>query len=134
MKTEEKRKQPLDIILPFWGCGVKPICDAFPDLIVIEPGIGYGEGSWADFRVFESYAIMHAYAGTQSIAYANPKWYYTVIPNYFDLADFNYNGDRISRMKDPYFLYVGRVYDGKGVGIAIQVCKHLGVKLKVAGQ
>lgn len=129
-----KRKQPGDIILPFWGQGVKPICDAFPDLIVIEPGIGYG-GSWADYRVYESYAIMHASLGEHSMATCDPKWYYVVIPNYFDLEDFEYCGDKTERLeKDPYFLFTGRVYEGKGLGIAIQVCKYLGVKLKVAGQ
>ena len=37
-------------------------------------------------------------------------------------------------MKDPYFLFVGRVYEGKGVHIAAQVCQELGIKLKIAGQ
>ena len=130
-----KRKQPLDIILPFWGYGVKPICDAFPDLIVVEPGIGYGpSSSWAHFRIFESYAIMHSYYGENGLTYCNNNFYWRIVPNYFDLADFEYNGSREERMKDPYFLFVGRVYDGKGVSIAIQVCRELGVKLKVAGQ
>lgn len=131
-----KRKQPLDIILPFWGWGVKPICDAFPDLITIEPGIGYGSGSWARFKIFESYAIYHAYCGQDGVQYCHQDFYHVVIPNYFDLADFNPNYDKVSRLsnKDRYFLYVGRVFDGKGVNIAIQVCQKLGVKLKIAGQ
>lgn len=129
-----KRKQPNDIILPFWGAGVRPICDAIPDLITIEPGIGYGGGSWAKYRVFESYAIMHGYAGPDAIAYCQPKWYDVVIPNYFDINDFEFNGSREERMKDPYFLFVGRVFEGKGVHIALQVCERLGVKLKIAGQ
>lgn len=129
-----KRKQPGDIILPFWGAGVRPICDAIPDLITIEPGIGYGDGSWAKYRVFESYAIMHGYGGPTAIQYCQPKWYDVVIPNYFDEDEFEFNGDKESRLKDPYFLFIGRVFDGKGVNIAIQVCQTLGVKLKVAGQ
>ena len=132
----EKRKQPLDIILPFWGYGVKTICDAFPDLICVEPGIGYGlqSGGWLPYRVFESYAVMHAFWGPQALATVSPKYYDVVIPNYFDARDFEYNYSRESRMKDPYFLYLGRVYDGKGVNIAIQVCQYLGFQLKVAGQ
>ena len=131
-----KRKQPNDIILPFWGAGVRTICDAFPDLITIEPGIGYGEGSWADYKIFESYAIYHAYCGTRAITNCHQNNYEVVIPNYFDLQDFKFNNDKDKRLnsKDRYFLFVGRVYDGKGVNIAIQVCQTLGIKLKIAGQ
>jgi hypothetical protein len=56
------RKGEFDIVLPFWGAGVRPICDALdPHFVIIEPGIGYGEGSWCEFRVFESYGIYQAY-------------------------------------------------------------------------
>ena len=130
----KKRKQPHDIILPFWGAGTRPICDAFPDLIVIEPGIGYGSGSWADFKVYESYSILSAHGGIPALESCIQSDYHVVIPNYFDVDDFQYNPHSRTKVKDPYFLFVGRVYDGKGVNIAIQVCQKLGVKLKVAGQ
>lgn len=133
----QKRKQPNDIILPFFGGSVRAICDFFPDLITIEPGIGYGSGSWAKYRVFESYSIYSAYCGVDNINYCgNMNNYDVVIPNYFDLEDFEFNNDKEKRIndKDRYFLFVGRVYDGKGVNIAIQVCQTLGVKLKIAGQ
>lgn len=129
-----ERKQPNDIILPFWGAGTRPICDAFPDLITIEPGIGYGEGSWSPFKVFESYAIYHAYGGTQAIITCQQDNYQVIIPNYFDLDDFEVNLNKKERFKNPYFLFVGRVYSGKGVHIAMQVCERLGCKLKIAGQ
>ena len=124
-----KRKQPGDIILPFWGAGVRPICDAHLDLITIEPGIGYAHGHWADYKIFESYAIYHAYCGLDSVGTCNQKWYDVVIPNYFDLDEFKY-----SDKKEDYFLFVGRVYDGKGLNIAIQATEAMGAKLKVAGQ
>lgn len=124
-----KRKQKNDFILPFWGSGVRPICDAHPDLITVEPGIGYSGGHWANFKIFESYAIYHAYYGLQSVASCIQNNYDTVIPNYFDLSQFEFNTN-----KEDYFLYLGRVYDGKGVNIAIQVTEHLGYKLKIAGQ
>ena len=132
----KKRRQPNDILLPFWGLGVKPICDALEDMIIIEPGIGYGSGAWTKYRVFESYAVYHAFCGTKSLLYCNQSNYDAIIGNYFDPADFEYNGDKESRLnnKDPYFLFVGRIYNGKGVNIAIQVCEALGVKLKIAGQ
>jgi len=124
-----KRKQPLDFILPFWGSGVRPICDAHSDLICVEPGIGYAEGHWARWKIFESYAIYHAYCGIQNVGTCRQDWYEVVIPNYFDLEDFDY-----SEEKDDYFLFLGRVYSGKGIEIAIQMTEKIGAKLIVAGQ
>ena len=124
-----KRKQNRDFILPFWGSGVRPVCDAHPDMICVEPGIGYAGGHWARWKVFESYAIYHAYCGMHNVSSCRQDWYDVVIPNYFDVADFEYSDE-----KDDYFLYLGRVYDGKGVNIAIQVTEKIGAKLIVAGQ
>lgn len=129
IKEIGKRKQKNDFILPFWGAGVRPICDAHPDLITVEPGIGYAVGHWADWKIFESYAIYHAYCGLEAVGTCKQNNYDVVIPNYFDLDEFEFNDK-----KEDYFLFLGRVYDGKGVNIAIQVTEHLGYKLKIAGQ
>ncbi len=85
-----KRKLKNDFILPFWGSGVRPVCDAHPDLICVEPGIGYAGGHWARFKIFESYAIYHAYCGLKNVGQCNQDWYEVVIPNYFDVDDFDY--------------------------------------------
>jgi len=124
-----RRKEKLDFLLPFWGSGVRPICDAHQDMIIVEPGIGYAGGHWARFKIFESYAIYHAYYGLDAVGSCKQDWYDTVIPNYFDLDDFEY-----SEEKEDYFLYLGRVYSGKGVHIAHQVCDYLKQKLVIAGQ
>jgi len=124
-----KRKNKNEFILPFWGHGVRPICDAHNDLIVVEPGIGYAGGHWARFKIFESYAIYHAYYGLESVGTCKQDWYDTVIPNYFDPEDFTYNDK-----KDDYFLFLGRVYEGKGVNIAVQATEAIGAKLIIAGQ
>ena len=124
-----KRKQPLDFLLPFWGSGVRPICDAHNDMIVVEPGIGYASGHWARWKVFESYAIYHAYCGLRNVGECRQDWYEVVIPNYFDPVEFEYN-----EKKEDYYLYLGRVYDGKGVNIAIQTTDKIGAKLVIAGQ
>lgn len=129
IKEIEKRKQRCDFILPFWGLGNKSVCDAHQDLIIVEPGIGYPGGHFAPYKVFESYAMHSAFYGLESVATCNEKWYDVVIPSYFDLDDFEY-----SEKKDDYFLYLGRVYDGKGVNIAIQVTESIGAKLIIAGQ
>ena len=124
-----KRKRKHDFILPFWGSGVRPICDAHQDLICVEPGIGYAGGHWARWKVWESYAIYHAYCGLKNVGQCNQDWYDVVIPNYFDVEDFDFNPK-----KEDYFLYLGRVYNGKGVDIAIQATERAGVKLIIAGQ
>jgi glycosyltransferase involved in cell wall biosynthesis len=126
-----KRKQQFDFILPFWGSGVRPICDAHPDLICVEPGIGYAGGHWARWKVFESYAIYHAYGGMQAVGNCRQDWYEVVIPNYFDPEDFTY---RSNHEKEDYFLYLGRVYSGKGCDVAFQAAERAGVRLVVAGQ
>jgi glycosyltransferase involved in cell wall biosynthesis len=98
-------------------------------MICVEPGIGYAGGHWARWKIFESYAIYHAYYGLQGVGNCKQDWYETVIPNYFDLDDFEYNDQ-----KDDYFLYMGRVYEGKGTHIAIEITQHLGKQLVIAGQ
>jgi glycosyltransferase involved in cell wall biosynthesis len=124
-----KRKQRNDFLLPFWGAGVRPVCDAHPDMITVEPGIGYAEGHWARWKVFESYAIYHAYCTLANVGTCRQDWYDVVIPNYFDLKDFVYSAE-----KDDYLLYLGRVYDGKGVNIAIDIARATGHRLIIAGQ
>lgn len=125
-----KRKKKHDFLLPFWGSGVRPICDAHQhDMIVVEPGIGYAGGHWARWKIFESYAIYHAYCGIEKVGYCNQDWYEVVIPNYFDLQDFEYCEE-----KEDYFLFLGRVFSGKGIEVAVQMTEKLGKKLIVAGQ
>jgi glycosyltransferase involved in cell wall biosynthesis len=125
-----KRKQAKDFILPFWGSGTRPICDAHPDLITVEPGIGYAGGHWAKYKIFESYAIMHAYYGLEAVGRCKNNFYDVVIPNYFDVDDFLFKPEE----KEDYCLFLGRVYEGKGIHIAIQATERAGMKLKVAGQ
>jgi glycosyltransferase involved in cell wall biosynthesis len=123
------RKQPGDFLLCAFGNGHKAIADANPDMIVCESGIGYPSGGYAPYRVFESYAIMHAYQGQKLIEWAqNDRWYDAVIPNCFDLADFTYSSE-----KDDYFLFLGRVNAGKGIHIAQQIAKATDTRLIVAG-
>jgi glycosyltransferase involved in cell wall biosynthesis len=125
-----KRKRKNDFILPFWGSGVRPVCDAHPDLICVEPGIGYAGGHWARFKIFESYAIYHAYYGLDSVGTCKQDWYDCVIQNYFDPDDFQFAPEE----KEDYFLFLGRVYEGKGVNIAVQATEAIGAKLIIAGQ
>ena len=121
-----KRKQPGDFLLPFWGYGHGDVIRAHPELISVEPGIGCTNEPCTPQSIFESHAVMNVVYGMFK---RQPHWYDAVIPNYFDPEDFDFN----PTPKD-YFLFVGRIIESKGLGIAIEVTKRLGVKLLVAGQ
>jgi glycosyltransferase involved in cell wall biosynthesis len=131
----KSRWQPGDFVLAFWGAGVRPVCDAIEKecktALIVEPGIGYPGGHWAKWKVWESYSIMHAMGGQVMVGRCRPQWNDVVIPNYFDPEEFSPIPES---EKEDYFLYLGRVYDGKGVKIAIETADRAGVKLVVAGQ
>ncbi|MCX4093087.1 glycosyltransferase [Nocardia sp. alder85J] len=126
-----KRKQPRDFLCVIGGSGQKPLADAFPELQTVEYGVGYS-GVFAKYRVFESYAWMHAVHGARTtvpkIMSDRGQFYDAVIPNYFEVADFPFSAE-----KDDYFLFVGRIIEAKGVQIAVDACRRLGARLILAG-
>ena len=119
------RKKDRDILLCPMGTIHKPIADSV-HMLTVEPGIGY-PGTFAPFRVFESYAWMHYNYGLEKKS--NGGWYDAVIPNYFDPEDFRYECK-----KDDYLLYFGRISSCKGVQIASDVAKVTGNELYIVGQ
>ena len=150
-----KRFQPKDIICYVFGPGLTPLYTTLQDLegaIHCESGIGYYY-PYAPYRVHESPGLMHFNLGIAQAQYdkwdamteeqkqarpMNPnteihhsrmQWYDAVIPNSFDMEDFDY-----SEKHDDYFLCLGRIMPGKGIEIAMRVAHALGKKLIVAGQ
>src|ERR1035437_2626552 len=113
------RKQPGDILLATFGVWHQVIMFEHKDMICIEPGIGYPNGATAPNRIFESYAIMHAYqTNAMSTTPSNDFWYDAVIPVPFDPAEFTFRAD-----KEDYLLFLGRVIEGKGAHIAEQIAE-----------
>lgn len=126
------RAQPRDFVCIIAGLAHKPIADALPDMMTVEFGIGYG-GNFAKYRVFESYAWMHACYGAQA---GNPHaadggWWDAVIPGYLDPSEFPYRGRK--RRENDYYLYVGRLIDRKGYRIALDVCRDVKKRIVFAG-
>lgn len=125
------RLEPRDLICLIAGRAQQPIADAFPAHQVVEFGIGYGGIIPTTHHVYESYAWMHTVLGsfTGGDAHrADGKFFDTVIPNYYEPADFpmgEHDGD--------YLLFVGRLIERKGVQVAIDTAKALGMRLKIAG-
>lgn len=126
-----KRAQPQDFICIMGGYAQKPVADALPHLMSVEYGIGH-PGSFAKYRVFESYAWLHTTYGAETYGRpgaADGRWFDAVIPGYFDVAEFPFSAE-----KDDYCFFIGRLIERKGAHIAAEVCKTLGMKLIVAGQ
>lgn len=120
-----QRVQPNDFLLCNWGIGHEPIARAVPDAIACEPGVGYTSGHFARWRAYESHAVRAVVEGSQT----PQNWYSRVIPNYFDVADFDYSVE-----KDDYVLFLGRVSELKGISTCIRATAAAGVRLKIAGQ
>lgn len=121
-----------DFICVIGGLAHKEIADAFPNHVTVEFSIGYG-GTFSPWRIWESYAWMHTCYGS---ANRNPnaidgRWFDDVIPGSFDPDQFPF---RHARDKDDYFLYMGRLTERKGFGIAVDVCRRMGKRLVIAGQ
>jgi len=126
-----ERKQPDDFLLLMQGQYHKPIADAVGLYLTCEPGIGY-RGSYTPFRAFESaYLQNFTYGSEHPKQSIDGKFYDRVIPNYFDTNDFDFTP---ASLKEDYYLFIGRLIHRKGIKIADLVTKHLGAKLKIAGQ
>ena len=124
-----KRARPKDIVSFAFGNLQQALANQLrKDVFVVETGIGYN-GTFAKYRVFESYCHMHKLWGAEGGYDPDGKFFDTVIPNYFDPADFP-----LKTEKSDYYLYIGRLIKRKGVNIAVEACKRLGAKLVIAGQ
>jgi len=124
----KRRKKPNDMILAFYGQANKATMDDHSDLLLLEPSIGYPpEAVFAPYRAFVSYSQMHYYYGLHR-RILDPSWYDAVIPNAFTPSEFEF-----CDKKEDYFVYLGRVNFDKGVDLCIQVTKHIGKRLIIAG-
>jgi glycosyltransferase involved in cell wall biosynthesis len=125
------RKQKADFVCVIAGSINIPLAQQVGnDVMVVEYGIGYN-GTFAQFRVFESYSHMHKIWAAQGGFDPNGKVLDAVIPNYLNPNDYPYDP---TVPKGDYCLYLGRLIKRKGINIAVDACKKLGVKLKIAGQ
>lgn len=123
------RKEQGDILLATFGGWHRPVAMHHPDLICIEPGIGYPNGAFADNKIFESYAIMHAYQTNEAATIpSNEFWYDAVIPIAFDPDQFIFR-----EKKDDFLLFMGRMHKGKGLHTAIDIARRTKQRLIVAG-
>lgn len=122
------RAEQKDFVCLIGGVAQRPIAEMLPEMVSVEYGIGY-YGTFAKFRVFESYAHMHVVYGKQGTE--DGKFFDAVIPNYFDMNDF----PSIPINRNPNdVLYLGRMIRRKGLEIAVEAATHAGKRLVLAGQ
>jgi glycosyltransferase involved in cell wall biosynthesis len=121
------RVRPRDFILTLAGGNLtSPVVQAFPDNMVVEYGIGY-YGTFSQYRVYESEIFREWHHGRVNSTMENYKD--AVIPNYFDVRDFPYD----PHAKRDGYLFVGRIVNSKGWGVAVQATERIGAKLILAG-
>lgn len=148
-----KRVKPGDIICYTFGPGQRRLYENLQDLSVIhmESGIGY-YNPYMRYKVFESPSLMNFNYGIYENRYQSVRhitdeeekkkidwnthvhhswmqWQDTVIPNSFDLDDFDFRVE-----KEDYLFYMGRIMPGKGVEEAMRIADATGRKLLIAGQ
>ncbi len=113
-----------------WGGAQASACHHLPQFVV-ESGIGY-KYVWAKYRVFESYAWLHMIMGRDDLFHGD-NWYHVVIPNAFDPDMF---AEALPwEVKRQYgFLYMGRLNEDKGIGIAIDASREAKQPLTIVGQ
>ena len=137
-----------DFILSAAGCVDQPVANMFPgsysgtpqDVMWVEAFIGY-YGVFSRYRVFESETHREWMAGRADLRVEDNDS--AAIANYWDLADFVVPSGSISPKWQepqtwlrgrPYYAFVGRVINEKGIGIADQVAADVGLPLVIAGQ
>lgn len=129
----QARKKPGDFVCVIMGSINLPLVEAVEGgVAVVEYGIGYNgclPRKPGRYRVYESYAHMHKLWGAEGGYDPDGRLYDAVIPNYLNPQDYPYQ-----QTKQDYYLYLGRLIKRKGIHIAVETCKTLGAKLKIAGQ
>jgi glycosyltransferase involved in cell wall biosynthesis len=112
----KKRIKPRDIICHPFGHAHQTLMDLFPDNQHVETGIGYPTLMPNSFRIFESYAWMHYHQGKEGRNGKNYEW---VVPNYYDLDDWEPNYE-----PGQYLAFLGRITPLKGIDTIKAIADH----------
>ena len=128
-----KRKRQGDFLCIITGSLSLPLVEAVEShMMVVEYGAGYNgllPRKRGRYRVYESYAHMHKIWGAEGGFDPDGHFYDAVVPNYLNPDDYP-----LQTMKGDYYLYLGRLVKRKGIHVAVETCRRLGAKLKIAGQ
>ena len=115
-----------DIICHPFGHAHQRLMEEFPNNQHVETGIGYPTLMPSSFRIFESYAWMHYHQGKENRNGRNYEW---VVPNYFDLDDWE-----PSYEPGEYFAFLGRITSLKGMDTLRAMADYLKYPIVLHGQ
>lgn len=124
------RIEPGDAIAIVAGWCQEQIAQAFPNVPILEPFVGYPGVLPTTFRVFESHtwrSFVTAEIAARGQGTDDIRWFDAVIPNAYGTDEFCEPRDH-----DGYLLFVGRPTERKGLNVIGELAKHY--PLKVAGQ
>ena len=118
--------QPGDIICHPFGHAHESLLARFPNHQHVETGIGYPTLMKGSYRIFESYAWMHYHQGREN---RNGHSYEWVVPNYFDLNDWEVNP-----LPGQYLAFLGRICHIKGMDTIRAIADHSPWPIHLCGQ
>lgn len=121
-----KRLKPQDIICHPFGHAHSILMSHFPNHQHVETGIGYSTLMPDSFRIFESYAWMHLHQTKENRSGRNYEW---VVPNYYDLDDWEPNYDH-----GDYLAFLGRITPTKGLDTIKVIADHSPYPIVLHGQ
>jgi glycosyltransferase involved in cell wall biosynthesis len=121
-----ERLQPQDIICHPFGHAHQQLMAEFPGHQHVETGIGYPTLMPNSFRIFESYAWMHYHQGKEGRNGKNYEW---VVPNYYDLDDWEPNYE-----PGQYLAFLGRITPLKGIDTIKAIADHSPWPIVLHGQ
>lgn len=130
-----RRVQPGDFILHPFGRAHEQLVQIFPQATHVESGIGYSDKPFGCWRIFESQAWRHYHWGrwdhdsTVQNEKGQNRYYSWVVPNYFDLADWDFGqglGD--------YVVYMGRITPEKGMTVIAAIIREFANRAAKTGE
>ena len=95
------------------------------DLVVMEPSVA-DDKAFSLFRCYESNSLKAAYLGYEGLSKQEPRWYWRVVPQYFDTSVY------VPRIKENYIVLLSKNSPFCGMRQIIDFLKNTGMRIKLA--
>lgn len=119
----QRRIRPFDIVAHPFGRSHIELYGLLPQAFHVETGIGYPDGPFGAFRIFESEAWRHFHWGKYDGfdgGHSGNRWFSWAIPNYFDVSEWPLRGSTPTA-GFTRVCYMGRLEERKGSKTLAQI-------------